>query len=106
MQKEKRKHVFGLNFRHDLAILFEDRIADTEFCKDLWGAMANVSWKHAFFGTYFDASFRGAGGIIAGLRGDTSEMAYLKWYCSSLDGVITEEILSKLTRVGWVPSPM
>jgi hypothetical protein len=74
---------------------------------------------------YWTASWRGAGGIVADLRGQGED--YMDYYCSGIkgglsydskdddeyfvkhryvsEGDITEEIAADLNRLGWFPVP-
>ena len=81
---------------------FGDRIkTDDELCKNIWSALANVSWKHPETGAEVRCTFRVAGGLIADMRGKGD---YMDWYCSGPYATITPEIQSALAKAGWFPT--
>lgn len=73
--------------------------SDEELCRQMWSALANVSWKHAN-GDTASYSFRAAGDMIAALRG---EGEYMDWYCSGPEAVVSDEIREAMAAQGWVP---
>lgn len=95
---------FLLPFEQDLYDLFHDRmVEDEEFCKDIWAALANVSWHNVKTGDNYSCSFRHAGSLIAHI---IDKGCYLDWYCCTRDGVVTEEIEEKLKTRGWEPEQL
>lgn len=92
----KMDGVYGA-FEKDCLELFSERLSSYEFCCLLWGALANIVWKHEKHGE-IDYSFRAAGDLIAALR---KEGDYMRWYCSSRDGYVPAEIAIALKTRGW-----
>lgn len=112
---------------------FVELMADDIFCAELWTAFANQDWQKVRFPGFTEAevvayrlanesksdwynwdvwgaSFRGMGGVIAGIRNDCHNMDedYCNWYCSnySIDanfGDISERVRTILARLGWEP---
>jgi len=100
-------------------------LADDDFCCDLWGAFANITWMKKYDSSVEDtvivhdllseayrertwgASFRAMGGVIAELRNKyhQKQETYMHWYCSDRHGygVVTDEIRTALLELGWVP---
>ena len=86
------------DFEEDIKLLFEDNIKkDDNFCKELWGALANVKWINKD-GKIFECSFRYAGGLIADIRESGS---YMDWYCSYEYATISDYIAKQLSSLGW-----
>lgn len=81
---------------------FYDQENDNNKAVELYSALTNVEWRHEN-GTRYSISFRGAGGLIAEIRecGD-----YLDWYCSGLEGCISDEIAEDLAIKGWTGTPI
>lgn len=89
------------DFIDDLEQAFGERIkSDDQFAKLVWGALANVDWQHKD-GTQFSITFRNAGDLIADIQGDDDEMAYMKWYCSSPNGVVPFDIAKSMAELNW-----
>jgi hypothetical protein len=103
---------------------------DRRYAQNLYAAWCNMQWcKREMWPVlkeeYWTASWRGAGGIVADLRGQGEN--YMDYYCSgmrgglSFDGKedddyfertgfvsesdITEEIAEDLNKLGWMPIP-
>ena len=91
------------DFEADLRQLFGDELkavdpeVEENLAVDLYCALSNVQWEHED-GTRWSISFRGAGGLIAEIR-ETGD--YMSWYCSGLEGRISEKIASALAAKGW-----
>ena len=86
------------DFEQDLESVFGNKIKmEDEFCQNAWSAIANKIWKNTD-GAEFAASFRYAGGVIAGIRGEGS---YMDWYCSGPYATVTNEIESAMKELGW-----
>jgi len=85
-------------FEEDLETLFKDKIIkDDNFCKELWGALANVRWINED-GTIFECTFRYAGGLIADIRDNGN---YMQWYCSYDYATVSDYIAEQLSTLGW-----
>jgi len=52
---------------------------------DVWPVLKNETWS---------ASWRSAGGIVADMRGEGD---YMDWYCSGIQGIMTEAELAEMT---------
>lgn len=86
-------------FEVTVELAFGDLVrADKAVAVELWCALANVSWHHESAPGGLLHSFRGAGDLVAALRGDGD---YMDWYCSGRDGVVTSRIADGL--FGWTP---
>ena len=88
-------------FEDDLRELFTKQLRSNEnFGKELWPALANVSWYHEndVANTECGFSFRAAGDFIASMlcHGD-----YLDWYCSSPYETVSEYISNAMATKGW-----
>lgn len=72
---------------------------EEDLCRELWSALANISWVHPEYGEV-GYSFRAAGDLIAAVidRGD-----YMDWYCSGPHAIISERIEEIFMREGWEP---
>ena len=99
--------------------------ADDVYAQNLYAAMCNQEWQYQDVWTVLTdktwrCSWRGAGGIIADIRGQGD---YMDWYCSGMmrshpdddlvhndkeelhvaEGTITDEIRHDLAEIGWHP---
>ena len=84
-------------FEVTVELAFGDLVrADKSVAVELWCALANVSWHHESAPGGLLYSFRGAGDLVAALRGDGD---YMDWYCSGVEGVVTSRIADGLE--GW-----
>jgi len=78
-----------------------DRIReDDDLACDVWAALANIEWIGPD-GRAWGYSFRAAGDAIAAIRNETGDMPYMRWYCSAVDGIVTDEISDAMLSVGW-----
>ena len=92
---------YDQQFDDDFRELFTKTLRENEvFGKELWSALANVSWYNEADRDKTDCghSFRSAGSLIASMlcRGD-----YMDWYCSAPDGVVSEYIADRMASKGW-----
>ncbi len=95
LQTEEGRALFEMTVDLQLGDLVRrDRVAASE----LWSAMANIDW-HGPDGEFVGYTFREAAAIVAGLRGDAD--AYLDWYCSNPDAVVSARIAEPMAEVGW-----
>lgn len=103
---------------------------DRYYAQNLYCAWSNMQWcKRELWPVlkeeYWTASWRGAGGIVAELRGKGED--YMDYYCSGMkgglsydtkdddkyfednkyvsEGEVTEEIAEDLNKLGWFPVP-
>ena len=103
-----------------------EKVKRDYYAQNLYAAMCNMQWQ--YLGTdwaltagdlsalaladLWSCSWRYAGGIVAGLRGEGD---YLDWYCSGIgaepslryvnEGTVTDEIREDLASLGWHPVP-
>jgi hypothetical protein len=89
--------------------------ASDSYAQNLYAAMCNNDFQKIepwviLTGDTWGRSWRGAGGLVADLRGEGD---YLNWYCSGImqeghhipgfvpEGVVTKEIAEDLKKLGW-----
>lgn len=83
-----------------------------DYAQNMYAAWCNMQWcKRELWPVlterYWTASWRGAGGIVAGLAGKGED--YMDYYCSGMGGVISLDdedeasVLSEFTKKGFVP---
>lgn len=68
------------------------------FATLLYAALCNATWRHTATDTSWSCSWRHAGGVVAGLRGEGD---YLDWYCSMGEGLVDEQVLAEIRALGW-----
>lgn len=114
------------DLEHDLSssALIIEKVKKDRYAQNLYAALCNMQWqKTEVFPILKDdlwhCSWRYAGGIVSGLRGEGD---YLSWYCSGMgeglgngdpDGIygyvsestVTDEIKEDLATLGWHPVP-
>ena len=64
----------------------------------LYAALCNTTWRHVASDQIWHCSWRSAGALVAGLRG---EGCYLDWYCWGHEGEVDEQVLLELEALGW-----
>ncbi|MGI9450203.1 MAG: hypothetical protein ACR2QH_06155 [Geminicoccaceae bacterium] len=64
----------------------------------LYAALCNTTWRHVASDQVWHCSWRYAGKLVAGLRGEGS---YLDWYCWGHEGELDEQVLLELEALGW-----
>lgn len=109
-------------------IMAKIQAEDRRYAQNLYAAWCNMQWcKREMWPIlserYWSASWRGAGGIVAELRGKGED--YMDYYCSGIrevsyneeenkwwdergyarEGEVTEEIAKDLYDLGWIPVP-
>ncbi|MCL2293403.1 MAG: hypothetical protein FWC36_00835 [Spirochaetes bacterium] len=92
---------YDQKFDDDFRELFTKQLReDEDFGKELWSALANVSWYHESDLDKTDCghSFRSAGALIASMLCYGN---YMDWYCSAHDGVVSEYIANAMASKGW-----
>jgi hypothetical protein len=93
------------DFETTLERALGDRIrADDKFAAAVWSSMANIIWNHTS-GQEFATTFRGAGGLVAEIRRETGDMAYMNWYCSGPYAVVNDDVAAAMEKEGWTASP-
>lgn len=91
-------------FEEMLARTFGARMkTDDTLCKEIWSALANVTWHHIASKQEYSCSFRYGGGLIAEVRGHGD---YMDWYCSGPYATITDEIRRTFKKEGWIADDM
>jgi hypothetical protein len=98
---DSRTVKYEQKFDDDFRSSFTKRLReDKEFGKELWSALANVTWVHSDdkYEQGCGHSFRSAGGLIASML---CEGDYMDWYCSSPDGVVSDFIRTTMSGLGW-----
>jgi hypothetical protein len=118
------------DIRNSPEIMAKIRAEDRYYAQNLYAAWCNMQWcKRELWPVlkeeYWTASWRSAGGIVADLRNEGED--YMDYYCSGMrgglsfdgkeddeyfertrfqnEGVVTDEILNDLDRIGWFPVP-
>lgn len=76
-----------------------DLVGSELFATLLYGALCNTIWRHKATGTPWQCSWRYAGGVVAGLRGEGGD--YLDWYCSGGEGLVDDQVLAEIEALGW-----
>ncbi|MCL2243175.1 MAG: hypothetical protein FWC03_01750 [Treponema sp.] len=96
---------FDRRFDEDFRDLFTECLKkDSNFGRELWSSLANVSWYHKDDPeeTACRRSFRGAGTLIAIMEGKD---IYTKWYCSGPYETVSGYISSAMASKGWRCEP-
>ena len=89
-----------LDIQESVLNLYEGRILnDDEFAKQVYAALTNIVWVHRS-GLVCALTFREAGGLIADIR---ERGSYKDWYCSSAEGVVSDEVALGMRVHGWEP---
>ena len=68
------------------------------FARLLYAALCNTVWMHGATGQQWRISWRGAGSVVARLRGNGD---YLDWYCGGEEATVDEQVLAELRALGW-----
>ena len=77
-------------------------VADPKgFATDLYSALCNVTWRHKETGNEFSCSWRYAGGIVSTMSHSMDD--HMIYYGTGNEGTVTDEILTELDKLGWVP---
>ena len=96
-------------------------LGDESVAKQFYAALCNMRWRKIGHGPedeqlirrlkgdfdVWSCSWRGAGGIIAGIRNihyNTNE-DYMTFYCSGNEGDVSTLVEECFKRMGWVPLP-
>lgn len=80
-----------------------DRVrGENDAARELWGALANVTWAHRA-GDTAGYSFRAAGDLVAAIVGHGAD--YLDYYCQSAWPKIPDWIASAMAQEGWTGTP-
>ena len=74
------------------------RTSSDLFARLLYAALCNTGWRHRATGTPWSCSWRGAGDVVAHLRGEGD---YMDWYCSGGEGLVDEGVLKEIDALGW-----
>jgi hypothetical protein len=99
------------------------KLQNDSYAQNVYSAMCNMQWQPQEIwpilkDEYWSISWRGAGDVVADLRGCGED--YIDWYCSGIggeydktnlltqkgyvpEGVVTDEIREDFARIGWRP---
>lgn len=118
------------DIRNSPEIMAKIRAEDRRYAQNLYASWCNMQWCKRdtwpiLKEEYWGASWRSAGGIVAELRNQGED--YMDYYCSGMrgglsfdgkdddeyfektgyqsEGVVSEEILNDLDKLGWFPVP-
>ena len=85
---------------HDMArsARLRERVCSKLFAGLLYAALCNTTWRHVATDQIWHCSWRHAGCLVAGLRGQGS---YLDWYCWGHEGEVDEQVLLEIEAIGW-----
>lgn len=64
----------------------------------LYAALCNTTWRRVGSDQVWHCSWRYAGKLVAGLRGEGS---YLDWYCWGHEAEVDEQVLLEIEALGW-----
>jgi hypothetical protein len=92
----------GANLARDLALSARIRacVQNDLFAGLLYAALCATKWRHCDAKATWSCSWRAAGGVVAGLRGDGD---YLSWYCWGHEETLDEAVLAELDALCWGP---
>lgn len=100
------------------------KLQNERYAQNVYAAMCNMRWQPyevwpVLKDEYWSTTWRGAGGIVADLRGHGEN--YMDYYCSGIigddldetdtrygfmpEGEVTDEVLADFVRLGWRPFP-
>jgi len=100
------------------------KLQNERYAQNVYAAMCNMRWQpyevwSVLKDEYWSITWRGAGGMVADLRGHGEN--YMDYYCSGIigddldetdvrygfmpEGEVTDEILADFARLGWRPFP-
>lgn len=72
------------------------------FGKNLYRALCNITWKHVKSGQTYSCSWRYAGGVVSTLSYGIDD--HMMFYCSGNEGTVTDDVLTELDKLGWLPT--
>ena len=75
-----------------------ERAGSDLFTRLLYAALCNTEWRHPATGEMWSCSWRSAGGVVAHVRGEGSD---LDRYCSGGEGLVDEGVLAEIEALGW-----
>jgi len=92
----------GADLARDLALSARIRscVQNDLFAGLLYAALCATKWRHRDAKVTWSCSWRAAGNVVAGLRGDGD---YLTWYCWGHEETFDEAVLAELDALGWGP---
>jgi hypothetical protein len=92
----------GTDLARDLALSARIRscVQNDLFAGLLYAALCATEWRHRDAKATWSCSWRAAGSVVAGLRGDGD---YLNWYCWGHEETFDEAVLAELDALGWGP---
>jgi hypothetical protein len=93
----------GADLARDLALSARIRacVQNDLFAGLLYAALCATKWRHCDAKATWSCSWRAAGGVVAGLRGDGD---YPTWYCWGHEETLDEAVLLNSTRSAGAPS--
>jgi len=91
-------------FENDLYKLKDSLSSNDIFASNMYRALCNMMWqKKDNEKIVYSCTWRYAGGLIASIR-DRGEN-YLNFYCSGLEGCVSNRVKKELDILGWKPLP-
>ncbi len=79
--------------------LGEEIRSDEQAARDLWSALANITWYHLEKRYEVGYTFRAAGHLIAEIRGEGS---YIDWYLCADAAIVSDKIARAMKKAGWI----
>lgn len=72
------------------------------FGQELYRALCNITWKHVETGQTYSCSWRYAGGLVSTMAYGVDD--HMIYYSSGNEGTVTDDVLTELDKLGWLPT--